>query len=358
MLFDAGPDLSLVGASITKLFTASAALRVLGPDARFRTTVRADPPVDGVLTGDLWLVGGGDPVLGTNAWAASLPAAARVHTSLETLADRVVAAGVRRVAGRIIGDESRYDANRLVPSMPARLIADGEIGPLSALSVNDGFRVSGHPGVPFTDPPADAAAVFARLLSERGVTAGGSGAGEAFNGPAELAAVDSPPIGELVHAMLRDSDNGTAELLVKELGVRRFGSGSTSAGARAMGDTARSARVRLRGLALADGSGLGDANRVTCEALTSLLVHDSGLLATRLPVAAVDGTLRNRFKFAPGAIRGKTGSLDGVAALAGYAQAPDGGTIQFAYVVNGLANASSGRALQDQVAAAVVSATG
>src|SRR3546814_12354737 len=90
--------------------------------------------------------------------------------SLDVLADRVVAAGVRRVEGRVVGDESRYDAERYVDTWPDRLIADGEVGPLSALTVNDGFLIWGHPGVPFDDPPTDAAVVFAELLAARGVS--------------------------------------------------------------------------------------------------------------------------------------------------------------------------------------------
>jgi D-alanyl-D-alanine carboxypeptidase/D-alanyl-D-alanine-endopeptidase (penicillin-binding protein 4) len=88
-------------------------------------------------------------------------------------------------------------------------------------------------GVPFDNPPADAAALFTGLLVARGVDVAGSPvSGAAPRGAAEIAAIDSPPVGDLVHAMLRDSDNGTAELLLKELGVQRLGDGSTAAGTR------------------------------------------------------------------------------------------------------------------------------
>ena len=345
----------VIGASAVKLFTASTALAVLGPDARFSTAVRARSVVDGTA-GDLWLVGGGDPVLGTKPWAATLPAIGRVFTSLETLADRVVAAGLRQVTGQVIGDESRYDAQRLVPTMPARLVADAEVGPLSALTINDGFRSFGHPAIPFTDPPVDAASLFADLLRQRGVRVDGSAsAGAAPSGTAEIASVSSPPVGELVHAMLRDSDNGTAELLVKELGRSVSGVGSSAAGVRAMRDHAASLGVPLGGVTLADGSGLGTADRLTCGALTAVLVADQAALEPRLSIAGVDGTLRRRFAFAPGLVRAKTGSLDGVAALAGYARTADGTSVAFAYVINGLNDDASGRAFQDRLVAALVS---
>jgi len=362
VLYDVGTGAAVVPASVTKVFTAAAALRVLGPDRRLRTTARAAAaPTDGVVAGDLWVVGGGDPVLGTDAWAAQLDPDERLYTSLDQLADRVVAAGVRRVEGRVLGDESRFDADRYVDTWPARLIRDGEAGPLSALSVNDGFATWGHPGVPFGDPPADAAALFAELLEARGViiAGGGAAAGVAPPGSMELAGIDSATVGELVHAMLRDSDNGTAELLVKELGRQRLGEGSTEAGARVIVDVLGAVGVPFDGVTIADGSGLSDAARLTCQALTTLLARDADAMSGRLAVAGRDGTLARRFAGTPaaGRVRAKTGSLDGVAALAGYIDTANGTTVEFAYLINGLPIGEPGRTLQDRLASAVAVAT-
>ena len=99
------------------------------------------PPAGGTLAGNLYLVGGGDPVLGTNPYVAA--AAAQVThpqpyvTPMETLADQIVAAGVTRITGSVIGDDSRYDAERFVPSWPASYATSREAGPLGALLVND-----------------------------------------------------------------------------------------------------------------------------------------------------------------------------------------------------------------------------
>ena len=357
VLYEANPDAEVSPASVTKLLTAAAALEGLGQDTRLRTSVLADAaPVDGVVAGKLWLVGGGDPVLGTDAWARRSGGQSSLYTSLDALADRVLAAGVRQVEGGVAGDESRYDRDRYVDSWPARLIADGEAGPLSALTVNDGFRVWGHPGIPFADPPTDAAALFTELLVARGVAISTPPARGTAAGAVHIAGIESAPVGELVRAMLRDSDNGTAELLVKELGLRSYGDGSTAAGVRALRNALRQSGAPLQGVVIADGAGLSDAARLTCRSLTTLLAVRSADLAGRLPVAGREGTLARRFLNSPvaGRLRAKTGSLDGVAALAGYADNAGGATLSFSYIINGLPRGNSGRALQDAVATALV----
>lgn len=356
VVYEANAGAAVAPASVTKLLTAAAALEVLEPDTRLSTSVvAAEAPVNGTVPGDLWLVGGGDPDLGTDAWAAQLNLPGP-HTSLDALADEVVAAGVRRVEGRIVGDETRYDNERYVSTWPARLIADGEIGPLSALTVNDGFRVWGHPGVPFADPPTAAAALFTDLLEARGVRVGGSAAsGPAPAGEVRVATMPSASISMLVDAMLRRSDNGTAELLVKELGLQHEGYGTTAAGVRAI-HAVVAKDVPLDGTTIADGSGLSEATRLTCRALTALLTARAGDLATRLPVAGRDGTLARRFigSTVAGRLRAKTGTLDGVEALAGYVDNISGTTLVFAFVINGRSPRVPGRALQDAAAEVLV----
>ena len=83
----------------------------------------------------MWLVGGGDPLLTTQDYVHTFRRPPEPVTSLEALADRVVAAGVTQITGRVVGDESRYDTQRYVASWPERYISAPEIGPMSA-----GFR--------------------------------------------------------------------------------------------------------------------------------------------------------------------------------------------------------------------------
>jgi D-alanyl-D-alanine carboxypeptidase/D-alanyl-D-alanine-endopeptidase (penicillin-binding protein 4) len=271
------------------------------------------------------------------------------------LADRVVAAGVRRITGRVVGDESRYDGQRYLPTWSPGYIAQGAIGPQSALTVNGGFvqwepREVGAPA-----PATNAAAVLTSLLRARGVTVGGeAGEGKAPGGTAVVAAIESPPLPDVVAVLLQESDNLTAELLVKELGVRFGGAGTTGAGLEVVRSTLPSLGLAPGGLAWADGSGLDRSSRLSCEALQTVLARDGdqGVVSRSLPVAGRDGTLARRFTAgaAAGRIRAKTGSLQGVTGLAGWATTTDGRSVGFALLANDLPGDGAGFGLQDRVA--------
>ena len=113
----------------------------------------------------------------------------------------------------------------------------------------------------------------------------------------------------------------------------------------------------MGGSSVGDGSGLSDANRVTCRILAGAVAAAPGGVRAGLPAAGRDGTLRRRLLGTPaeGRLRAKTGSLEGVAALAGVAENARGTVLSFAYVVNGLRHGSTGRALQDRFAVALAS---
>jgi len=356
-LFARRPDLALIPASTLKVLTAAVALARIGPEARLTTEVRtAGPARDGVV-GDLWLVGGGDPLLSTADFAvdAGYAGQPRPATSLEALADRVVSAGVRRVEGRILGDESRYDTQRLVPSWHPRYIAGFEVTPLSALVVNKnllvGTRALGPP------PPVHAATVLASLLQARGVAVGATGDGTAPAEAPRLTSVDSPPLSDVVGEVLQHSDNLGAEMLVKELGQRFGGSGSTAAGLTVVRDHLTGAGVGLDGLTAVDGSGLDRSDRLSCDILQRVLATagEASELGKVLPVAGGPGTLYRRFQNTPaaGKVRAKTGSLAGVAALSGWTTAASGRPVQFSLLSNELPNAQTGAALQEKVVSAL-----
>jgi serine-type D-Ala-D-Ala carboxypeptidase/endopeptidase (penicillin-binding protein 4) len=357
VLYEQSADRSLVPASTTKLLTAAAVLDRLGPNARLQTQVVAASAAGGIVEGDLWLVGGGDPVLGTDAYAGHFERQPVVATRLETLADEVVRAGVIEVRGRVMGDDSRYDAERKVPSWPDRYVDDNQTGPLSALSVNDGFvswARDDTDNVRFADPATGGAEVFTALLRERGVTVvGDAGAGRRPDAVVGIASIVSPTVGELVGEMLRESDNGTAELLVKELGLVERGIGSTAAGAEALLARLQHMGLPTNGLTLVDGSGLDPRNQLTCRVLFDVLrrAPEGGAIASGLAVAGRSGTLWKRLLDTPAAgnLRGKTGSISAVVALAGSISAADAHGLHFAYVVNGAAGAPV-RQLQDELA--------
>ena len=347
----------LVPASTEKLFTARVVLDRLGADTRFETrAVAAAAPVDGVIKGDLTIVGSGDPVLVTDQYRV----VRRIGpddptTSLDDLAAQLQAAGIRRVTGRVVGDASRYDDLRTGPGWPERFTTQDQSGPLSALAVDDGYDLTiAPPGggrarrARSTDPAASAARLLSDRLRVRGIAvdgAGYSGSGSAPRRPIKVAEVASPPVAQIVAHMLRTSDNQVAELLTKELGVRAGQGGSTTAGAEVIQAASTALGIDRAASRAVDGSGLDPRNRVSCRSLVSLLdgAGPDGALAAGLPVAGRDGTLRNRFRGTPAEaiLRAKTGSLDGVTALAGFVQAPDGPEVTFAYVANGEADADA-----------------
>ncbi len=353
------PQLAVGPASTQKLITASVLLDQLGLDATLRTRLvaQAAPGPDGVVAGDVWFVGAGDPLLSTQAYADHFYDQPQVRTSLEALADALVAKGVKQIDGRLLGDESKLDALRTVPSWSPRFTQQNQLGPLSALTVNDNVVDWPTKQVPLTpdgvgvpDPPTNAANVLADLLRQRGVQIGGTGAGTAPAGAVELAGIDSPPMKDLVLEMLRESDNQSAETLVKVLGLQKGGAGSTAAGVAVIKAVAPKIGLSTDGLAPVDGSGLDDTNRETCPILVDTLTEtpESGVLRLLLATAGQTGTLTTRFRGTPfaGRLRAKTGSLNDVSALAGVLPTTGGADVSFAFVENG---PSASTALQDQL---------
>ena len=130
-IYSRNPAMAVVPASNLKLLTMTAALDKLSPTSYLTTKVSsAAAPVHGVVAGDLYLVGGGDPLLRTPEYVANLHYPTQVYDNINALADRVRAAGVTTVAGSVVGDESRYDTQRYVPTWPSRYMTNAEIGPL------------------------------------------------------------------------------------------------------------------------------------------------------------------------------------------------------------------------------------
>jgi D-alanyl-D-alanine carboxypeptidase/D-alanyl-D-alanine-endopeptidase (penicillin-binding protein 4) len=334
----ARPDLPVIPASNQKLLVAAVALDVLGPEHRFRTEARGPAPAEGVITGDVYLVGGGDPLLVTGDYVDPLRLPAFNTTPLDAIADAFVAAGITQIAGDVVGDGSRYDDEFTVPSWGEGHVLGVDGGPYDALTVNDG-RTFGDATIGF-NPNQSAARQFIGVLQARGITV----TGRSRNGtvPAEgltvLGAVESLPLADVVDELLWTSDNNTAELLVKEIGVARRGEGSRVAGLQEIWNTLGAWQVPLAGVELADGSGLSRDNRLTCDAIIGVLEHagPESELARSLPVAAESGTLTDELAGTPaaGLLRAKTGTLTGVRALSGYYPAADGAAA-FTLVLNG-----------------------
>lgn len=360
-----GSDLQ-TPASTQKLFTASTALDRLGADQTLLTELVATAvPVGGVIAGDLILVGGGDPVLTTSIYRMfRKQPEAQPTTSLDALVDQLAGAGVTEVRGRVLVDDGRYDALRTVPSWPTRYLDQDQVGPLGALVIDDGFQLqvtpSGLQRVRAADPGLAAADAFAALLAARGITVATAGTARTVRpaAAAVLGSVESPPVSTLVRDLLQRSDNQMAELLLKEVGLRVAGAGTTEAGARAVADWSSEAGAAASGSVVVDGSGLDPTNATSCQGLVSVLDvgGPDGAVAQGLPVAGESGTLARRFggTDAIGHLRAKTGSLRDVSALAGFVDLAEGGTATFAFVANGEIGDQTRRA-EDQLAQVLAS---
>jgi D-alanyl-D-alanine carboxypeptidase/D-alanyl-D-alanine-endopeptidase (penicillin-binding protein 4) len=172
-----------------------------------------------------------------------------------------------------------------------------------------------------------------------------------------LASHRSEPLGELLTALGKESDNFYAEMIFKALSAPKKGEPATSeAGAEAAARILREVSAFEPGVVVKNGSGLFDANRATPWSMAALLraaYSDPTIspeFVSHLAIGGVDGTLRGRFRkwSSYRAIRAKTGTLDAVAALSGYVLAPSSGSpVAFAILVNGVSGkiAESRRAM-------------
>ena len=329
------PEAPLIPASNMKLLVAAVALEVLGPDFRFTTALAAPPVVATVVPGDLYVVGGGDPVLVTSDHVDPHPHPAINTTNLDPLVDQLVGAGITRIDGDIVGDASRYDDEFAVPTWGDD-ITNFDAGPYDALLVNDGQIGNGDYGLV---PAQSAANIVDDLIRARGIEIGGSSRhADAPAGLVVVAAIESEPLTEILIELLHTSDNNTAELLLKEIGYQARGEGSRAAGAAVVGERLAAWGINSPVAVLVDGSGLSRENRLTCDTLSSVLaVAPVGEeLRELLPVAARDGTLADEFVGTPadGELQAKTGSLTGVKALTGVMDGADDEPVEFALVMN------------------------
>jgi D-alanyl-D-alanine carboxypeptidase/D-alanyl-D-alanine-endopeptidase (penicillin-binding protein 4) len=315
----------LAPASNEKLFTTVAALETLRPGFRFETTLSgAGTRAGATYHGDIFLVGSGDPTLRSGG--------------LKTLAKRLRQSGIRHVQGRILGDESIFDRVRFGPQWKTSFYGI-ESPPLSGLSVNRNLAAS---GLMLPYPALSAARLMRKALIAQGITVSGKAAtGKAPFGAGELSSVSSKQLWMILRSMDRYSDNFVAEMVLKAVGALGGGKGTTAGGvAVAESILAEMIGEDAKNLHLVDGSGLSSANRATSSAFAELLARtatDRTLgppLLQALAIAGVNGTLRDRPAGA-GRVLAKTGTLDGVSSLSGYATTKSGQRFAFSILMNG-----------------------
>jgi D-alanyl-D-alanine carboxypeptidase/D-alanyl-D-alanine-endopeptidase (penicillin-binding protein 4) len=383
-------DHGFAPASNQKLLTSAVALQSLGPRHRMATELLLRGDVrDGVLHGDLVLRGYGDPTFAQEEVAPG---------RIDQLVQAVRECGIASVTGRVLGDGSwqgdeslglgwQWDyldedyaapfgglvcagnvyTVRVKPGASAAEIAVEPVGVAqTAVAVKQGgngaptrllarrrlgadvVEVSGSIAADATEqvlrvavrePSRFAAAVFAAALRRAGVAVA-DGDAAAAGSERLLLRVESPDLAVITQRLLTNSDNLYAEQVHRVAARVQSGSGSTAAAERHAKQVLEALGVDVRGMVIADGSGLSRRNLVQPRQLASLLVamwHSPHceVFVSGLPLAGESGTLRNRFKsgVARGRVRAKTGFISRVVCLSGYVPRPDPGATPFVFSV-------------------------
>lgn len=395
-LADHQSDKLLSPASNVKLVTTAAALRLLGPDYRFPTRLFAGGPlIDGRLQGDLILKGFGDPELvSERLWL--LAAALRQRGLKEVAGDLVIdesffddqmrspqwggLTSTRAFYALVAPASLNFNSATVhvepgpTPGSPARVQLEpptaylrldnrattGKAGSRLKLTVDrrglprgDTLLVRGS--IPYdteratyyrsvTQPWRYLATVLKELLQREGVTIKGSlRQGHLPEGAQELMTFESKPLGRIVQDLNKLSNNFVAESTLKALGAHVLGPpGTFDKGLAVVGDFLESLGVEDGSYRLADGSGLSAANRLTPRQLTTVLAAMWGDFRYRpeyvvsLAVMGLDGSVEERLgdTEARQRLRVKTGSLQGVSALSGYAASADGEELAFSILIN------------------------
>jgi serine-type D-Ala-D-Ala carboxypeptidase/endopeptidase (penicillin-binding protein 4) len=395
-LFSNNPDVLLKPASIMKMMTTGLALERYGPEHTFATTVLRDTPVSGgVLAGNLYLHGGGDPTLSRRFWHGDAP--------MDALAQQVRAAGIQRVNGDVVADESAFDGERIPAGWKSSYLMSAYAAPVSALSLNEnlvwivarpqngsavveldppssampimstvrlvggsggrivarraanGIVVTGTIGahsaprrysLVVSDPPTFAAGALVAALRKAGVeVTGGVRAGTAGRGAERVAEIRSLPIANMVSYMNRESINHFAELLYRNAAIapgQNGGASSRSALEALRTFLSTKAGTRREDVRVVDGSGLSEADSLTARAMVQLLGYAhrapwGSVFHASMPVAGESELMRRRMRSTPahGNLHAKTGTTNTVAALAGYVTALNGEVLAFAFIYNG-----------------------
>lgn len=353
-VFSHNADQTFLLASLTKIFTVGAACENLGGNTKFTTQFSSATPVgaDGILDGDLFIRGGGDPTIGskkhiTNRFGGQ-------GTSIDYLAAALRRAGVERVTGNLVADGSLF-------APEGRRRTDW----ISALSFNR---------TKFADPVVEAAQAISIALNAEGVRVeGGAAEGPTPDNATEIAAVDSPTVHDLAVRAGHESDNFVSEVLTKHLGAQvNLGKGGTTAGGCAVIE--KHATNMGATIDLWNGSGMRrqvrgrlSGNEGTPRDVTAYLQRLRGhalqeTVTECLPRAAQDGTLRERMRNSPAVdkVRAKTGTLfvnyqtrqplqD---SLAGYCQT-DTTMLAFALIYQRAETQYAARTSLDRIAAAL-----
>jgi D-alanyl-D-alanine carboxypeptidase/D-alanyl-D-alanine-endopeptidase (penicillin-binding protein 4) len=340
-LFDQDGGTPSTPASTAKLLTSVAALTTLDPADTLETKV-----VAGSSPGQVVLVGGGDPTLSSTAPSKSYPGA----PTMADLATQVIAAvPAGTPITSVVVDNSLYSGPLTATGWAAGDAPSSYAAPVTA-TVVDGARVTPGSDARSGQPGIDAGAALADALGASGAAIS---LGQAPAGAKTLGTVHSAPIARLVEQALSQSDNMLAEALSRQVAIARHLPASFEGSAQAVIAALKEAGVDTSGVQLSDGSGLSRDDRLPVNLLTTLITDaadgtlpEASAILSGMAVAGYDGTLADRGDddpaTAPGAVRGKTGTLLNVNGLAGTVVTEDGRLLAFAILADAAAGSVGG----------------
>lgn len=416
VLYERNIDLALVPASNLKLLVSAAALEFLGPDYHVQTSLYASgvQTADGALKGDLILVGEGDPtfkyeylremalkikalgiksirgnVIGDDtrfddvrlgegwAWDCE-PYFDFAQISAVNLNKNVVDVWVRPGKGigapasieltppsgyMTIRNECTTSKAGLAKNVLATRIRGRNIIQITG-AVPLGYKPSTcEDSITVEDPTLFTCSMLAVILKKEGIRVNGQIIrGEKPEGARLVASHESPDISKIIALMNKPSDNLIAECLLKMLGAKAKGEGSSTAGIDVESGLLKKIGVDVAGLRISDGSGLSRLNHISPNDMVTLLTYMyshkySKEYIDSLSVAGVDGTLKRRFKNTPaeGHINAKTGFLSHVSAISGFATTKSGEPVVFSLIFNNhLCKNAQAHTVQDEILTAVV----
>lgn len=300
----------LVPASIMKCVTVATLLDRMDVDDRFKTEVyRTGPISDGILEGNIVVVGSGDPSLNSRYMKDGGDICVEI-------AEALVRKGVRIIRGRIVVDENIWEGPAVPPSWVSGDLSQAYGTGSHGLNFED--NASGSRSV------ANPAGIFDRRLrsafARYGITVEGEEIQEGTR--EEIVVHHSLPVDEIMRSCMMRSDNQYAEALLRTYAVHTHGRGSSSEGAKREKKFWSRFGAPMAGVEIVDGSGLSRSNRVTANFMASVLKERAGnpYYASFFPLAGQEGTLKNFLVGTPldGYVAMKTGSMRGIQCYAGY----------------------------------------
>ena len=356
-------------ASNMKIVTSAAALTLLGPDYTYKTTFLVDGPVqDSVLDGDLIVIGRGDPTISDNMRGVAT-------TVMDALADSIRAHGISQVTGRLarVGnafpDSTRGygwewdDLGEYYAAGVDELIFNEGMAPTTLRPPPDTVRDSAYSG-PAKDPATAYLNALNDALIRRRITLDAGVLDSILPTPFKMDTLftfTSLPMRSILPALLKPSQNQIAEILLKTIGLERGGMGTADSARKIVGQQLLAWGVQSDGFVIRDGSGLSRHDLLTPETLVRVLdrIQQDTAFAVfynALPIAGVDGTLKDRMKGTPaeGNAHAKTGSISNARTLSGYVTTADGERLIFSTMAsNWTGPTSSTTIVADQIVAAL-----